>query len=145
MLWRSPSHRPLDLRIGLDPSVLVVDLFPGITESTLRHMFNTPGVKGVVLKTYGAGNAPTCDWFYKVMSEAVSRGIVILNITQCANGGVNSRYYAGDRLSRAGVISGHDMTCEAAVTKMMHLFGMELSPEEVSKYMGCALIGEVTV
>ena len=145
VLWRSPSHRPLDLRIGLDPSVLVVDLFPGITESTLRHMFNTPGVKGVVLKTYGAGNAPTCDWFYEVMSEAVSRGIVILNITQCANGGVNSRYYAGDRLSRAGVISGHDMTCEAAVTKMMHLFGMGLSPEEVSKYMGCALIGEVTV
>lgn len=144
-LWRSPSRRPLDLRKRLDPSVVVVDLFPGITESTLRHLLNTPGVKGVVLKTYGAGNAPTNEWFYQVMSEAVARGIVILNITQCANGGVNSRYYAGDRLSRAGVISGHDMTCEAAVTKMMHLFGMGLSHEEVSKYLSCSLIGEITV
>lgn len=144
-LWRSPSRRPLDLRKHLDPSVVVVDLFPGITESTLRHMLNTPGVKGVVLKTYGAGNAPTSEWFYKLMSEAVERGIVILNITQCANGGVNSRYYAGDRLSRAGVISGHDMTCEAAVTKMMHLFGMGLPSAEVAKYLSCSLIGEITV
>ncbi|MDE7153170.1 MAG: asparaginase [Muribaculaceae bacterium] len=144
-LWRTPSNRPLDLHLELDPSVVIIDLFPGITQSTLHHLLNTPGAKGIILKTYGAGNAPTNDWFYQEMSDAIKRGLVVLNITQCANGGVNNRYYAGDRLARAGVISGYDMTGEAAVTKMMHLFGMGLSNKDVSKYLCCSLIGEITV
>lgn len=145
-LWRSPSRRPLDVRLNLDPAVMVVDLFPGITEGILRHQLATPGLKGIILRTYGAGNAPTAQWFSDVISEAVERGLVILNVTQCANGGVNDgRYYAGDRLAKAGVISGHDITTEAAITKLMYLFGMGLTPAEVKNYLGCSLIGEVTV
>lgn len=145
-LWRSPSRRPLDVKPHLDPNVMVIDLFPGLTEGILGHQLHTPGIKGIILRTYGAGNAPTDEWFTAAITDAVTRGIVIINITQCANGGVNDgRYYAGDRLAKAGVISGHDMTTEAAITKMMYLFGLGLSASEVKNYLGCSLIGEVTV
>lgn len=144
-LWRSPSRRPLDVKLSLDPAVMFIDLFPGLSIEVLDHMLHTPGVKGIVLRTYGAGNAPTNDAFIKVITDAIARGMVVLNITQCANGAVLNRYYTGDKLSRAGVISGRDMTSEAAITKMMYLFGLGLAPAEVGKYLSCSLCGEVTV
>ncbi len=144
-LWRSPARRPLDVKPNLDPAVMFIDLFPGLSPNVLNHMLHTPGIKGIVLRTYGAGNAPSLDWFYNEIKDAIDRGIVILNITQCANGGVQKRYYTGDRLTRAGVISGRDMTSEAAITKMMFLFGLGLGSNEVGNYLSCSLCGEVTV
>ena len=145
-LWRSPSRRPLDVKLGLDPAVMFIDLFPGLSPEVLNHMLNTPGVKGIVLRSYGAGNAPSNAWFTDAIKNAVDRGLVILNITQCANGGIHERrYYTGDRLTRAGVVSGRDMTNEAAITKMMYLFGLGLGPAEVRSYLSCSLCGEVTV
>lgn len=145
-LWRSPGHQPLSVHYNMDPSIIIIDLFPGMPEESLRHQLATPGVKGVILKTYGAGNAPTFQWFQDAISEAVGRGIVILNVTQCPNGGVHDRrYFAGDRLSRCGVISGHDITVEAAITKMMYLFGLGLNSKEVESYLSFPLCGEMTV
>ena len=145
-LFRTVTKRPLQVHYGMDPNVLFIDLFPGMTESTLRHMLNTPNVKGIVLRTYGAGNAPTSAWFTDAISDALNRGIVIVNVTQCVNGAVDcSLYDTGNTLSRAGVISGHDITSEAAITKLMHLFGMGLPASSVKKYMEYSICGETTI
>jgi len=145
-LMRVPAKRPLDVRYAMDPGVMVLYLHPGITETSLRHQLATPGIKGIVLKTYGAGNGPTDPWFTAAIREAVARGLVIINVTQCVNGAVHyNRYVAGDLLTQAGVITGHDITTEAAITKMMYLFGLGLGPAEVKNYLGCALCGEVTL
>ena len=145
-LWRVQAKRPLNVQYNLDPNVMIVDLNPGITEGILRHQLSTPDIKGVVLKTFGSGNAPTAQWFTDAVREAVERGIVILNVTQCVNGGVHARLYAaGDQLASTGVVSGHDITSEAAITKMMYLFGLGLSVREVRRYLECSLCGEVTL
>lgn len=145
-LYRVPTKRPLKVRYNLDTNVIYLHLFPGITEKTLSHVLNTPDVKGIVLKTYGAGNAPSEQWLIDLLSDAVERGIVILNVTQCVNGGVNSNLYeTGNTLAHAGVVSGHDITSEAAITKMMYLFGLGLPPESVKKYLAYSLCGEMTI
>ena len=145
-LYRVPSKRPLKVRYTMDTNVMFIDLYPGMSEKILTHILNTPDIKGVVFKTYGAGNAPTDKWFTDAIRDAVSRGIVILNVTQCVNGGIHStRYVTGDCITRAGVVSGHDITSEAAITKMMYLFGMGLPPESVKKYLAYSLCGEMTI
>lgn len=145
-LYRSPSKRPLQVHYDMDPNVMFVELNPGMTEAILRHQLNTPGIKGVVLKTYGAGNSPSEAWFTDAVRDAVDRGLVILNVSQCVNGGVHKGLYeTGKRLTAAGVISGGDMTSEAAITKMMYLFGLGLGANCVKTYLECSLCGEVTV
>lgn len=144
-LWHHPVKDPLKVHLKMDTNVMVLDLFPGISESTVRYMLDTPGVKGIVLKSFGAGNGPTDKWFIDAIREAVSRGIVIVNITQCSNGCVHPmRYLTGWELAQAGVVSGHDLTSEAAITKLMYLFGLGMSPEEVRKYMEHSLCGEMS-
>ena len=145
-LMRHYVEAPVNLRVAMDTNVMFIDLYPGMTEAILRHQFNTPGVKGVVLKTFGAGNTPSAKWFVNVISEAVDRGIVVLNVTQCVNGGVHEkRYVSSDRLAAVGVISGHDITSEAAITKLMFLFGLGLSSDEVKRALLRPIAGEMTV
>ena len=145
-LLRNHAHRPLKVQYNLDRNVMFLTIFPGITETTLRHLLATPRIKGIVLKSRGAGNAPTDRWFVDAIHDAVKRGIVIVNVTQCVNGGVNSeRYMTGNAMSAAGVISGNDITSEAALTKLMYLFGMGLTADEVKKYLNFSLCGEVSI
>lgn len=98
------------------------------------------------METFGSGNAPCEEWFLNMLKEAVDRGIVIVNVTQCRAGSVEMhRYETGHKLLEAGVTSGFDSTTESAVTKLMFLFGHGLTPDEVKEHMNCSLIGEVSI
>lgn len=145
-LSHTALQRPLNARYDMDPSVMSLDLFPGISATTLRHQLATPGIKGIVLRTFGAGNAPTAPWFTDLIREAVERDIVILNVTQCSNGAVDAcRYCGADSLTSLGVVPGRDITFEAAITKLMFLFGIGLTPKAVRHYLNTAICGEVTL
>ena len=145
-LSKTSLNKPLHPRYNLDTSLMSIDLFPGVNKHVLRHQLSTPGIKGVVLRTYGAGNGPTKSWFIDAVRDAISRGIIILNVTQCVNGAVHSnRYMGGDYLSTAGVVSGHDLTFEAAITKMMFLFGLGLGHDEVVRRLTEPIAGELTL
>ncbi len=139
---------PTRLRIAdhLADDVAVIKLFPGMTEQVLRAMFSASNLRAVVLETFGAGNAPTTPWFIEVLQEAISRGIFIVNITQCGSGSVSmSLYDTGLRLQKIGVLCGHDMTTEAAVTKLMYVLGKGLSAEETYRLLSRPLRGEFTL
>ena len=145
-LARPNTGKKLRVQYNLDRSITIIDLFPGLCETTLRHLLHTPGIKGVVMRTYGAGNAPTAPWFLDAVRDAIDRGIIILNVTQCVDGSVRSnRYVGGDMLAAAGVLSGYDMTLEAATTKMMVLFGRGSSPRDVVISLSRPICGEMTV
>ena len=138
-------NEPLVVRKRFDERIAVLKLFPGITPDVVGAVLNTPGLRGVVIETYGSGNAPTEPWFIEALQKAVERGIVILDVTQCKAGAVKLRQYAASvDLDRIGVIGGHDITIEAAVTKMMYLLG-NCSPDEVRHYLNCSIRGELTL
>lgn len=135
------------LRISerMDENVVILKLFPGISERTLRAVLAVEGLKGVVLETFGTGNAPTEPWFIDTLAEAIRRGITIINVTQCQGGAVVMELYeTGLRLRNIGVVCGHDMTTEAAVTKLMWLLGKNLSKEALSAALAEPMRGEFT-
>lgn len=146
LVYQPASRKPLKPHYLMDQNVVILKLFPGISPDVIEAILNIPNLKGVVMETYGSGNAPTKEWFLKMLSDAVAKGIVIVNISQCSAGTVEmDRYETGHKLLEAGVVSGFDSTTESAVAKLMFLFGHGLSPEEVKEHMSCSLIGEVTI
>ncbi|WP_291783600.1 asparaginase [Cecembia sp.] len=130
----------------LDNHVLVLKLFPGITAEVLQSCLAIKDLKGVILETYGSGNSPSESWFLETLEEAVGRGIIILNVSQC-NGGrvIQGRYQTSKDLLRIGVLSGGDITTEAAVTKMMFLLGSGLSDAEIRRKLVKPIAGEMSL
>lgn len=137
--------RPFKPHLLVDPNVVVLSLFPGIQPSLVHAVLHAPGLKAVVIRTFGAGNAMRRPWFIQELHEASRRGILFVNITQCQAGMVHMGLYETSRdLLEAGVVSGYDSTPECAITKLMFLLGQQLPAEELRSKMNTNLAGEIS-
>jgi L-asparaginase len=125
--------------------IIVLKLFPSLNESYIRHVLSIPGLKGVILESYGSGNAPTDKWFLDCLREAIEKGMVIYNVSQLIGGVVaHGRYETSKYLEEIGVISGRDITREAAITKLMFLLGNETNIVDIKRKLLVPLSGELT-
>lgn len=144
-------HQPeenlgLTLHKGFNNKVIILKLFPGISEAAVEAIFSIKDLKGVVMETYGSGNAPTDEWFIDLLKGAIDRNIVILNVSQCPGGKVDQgRYETSEDLENIGVISGLDLTLEAAVTKLMMVLAEEEEKAVIKLRMTNSICGEMTI
>jgi len=138
------TEKDLVLKKTLVRDVLILKLFPGITQNTVEAILNIPNLKGVILETYGSGNAPTENWFLEKIEKMINKGIHIVNITQCSGGSViMGLYETSSTLKSIGVINGKNITTESAIAKMMYLLGLNLSKEQFKNYFEISLRGEL--
>lgn len=138
--------KPFRVQKEICQDILLIKIYPGMKQETLTALVSIPNLKGIVLESYGSGNAPTADWFVRLLSEAVAKGILIINVTQCVEGSVEmGKYAASMALKRIGVINGYDITTESALTKMMLLLGQDMSYQERADKLSRPLCGEMSI
>ena len=139
------KNKKLKIHKSFDNNVAILKLFPGISREFVKAVISTKGLKGLIIETYGSGNAPTYNWFLDDLRNFITGGGIILNVTQCLGGSVEMGLYETSReMLTAGVISGKDLTSEASITKLMFLLGNCTSGEEVTRCLNVSLAGEVS-
>ncbi|RAL62841.1 hypothetical protein DID88_004683 [Monilinia fructigena] len=148
LVCRARSIAKFGVQLNLDTShVACLRIFPGIKPEMIEAVLRIPNLRGLILETFGAGNAPSGDdgSMIKIMKEACERGVIIVNVSQCHSGSVSPLYAPATILGRAGVVFGHDLTTEAALTKLSYLLALpELSYEDITSQMQCSIRGEIT-
>lgn len=142
----TPRAGELSVFTPMNTGIAILQLFPGLRPEVIEAIVNTPGIKGLILETYGSGNAPTDQVFLAKIKEAASKGIIIYNVTQCLGGTVEmGRYETSRKLLKYGVSSGYDITMEAAICKMMYLLAKYSDTNEIKKYLNSSIKGEISV
>lgn len=144
ILLKQKTSKKLKVNTNFDDNVLILKLFPGINKTILHAILHTPNLKGVILETYGSGNAPMEDWFISEIENAIQRGLHIVNVTQCSGGSVlMGTYETSTRLKEIGLISGKNITTEAAITKLMYLLGQNVANSVFKTIFETPLRGEM--
>jgi L-asparaginase len=140
-----PKKHDLMYSSKFSTKVAALKLFPGISEEVFTHIVNTPNLKGLVLETFGAGNAPKQPWVYNTLSKAIKNGLTVLNVSQCLGGSViQTKYETGKHLDQAGVIDCKDMTFETAICKLMFAIENTDTQAKIKKFITTNVCGEIS-
>ncbi len=143
-LLAAKKNKKLVVHKIFEPNILLVKLFPGINKETINHLFSTPNLKGMIFETYGSGNITNEKWFLKALKTIIDKKIPVVNVTQCAGGSVDMNIYSTNVIYRnIGIISGKDISTEAAVTKLMLMLGQNIPANNFKTKFETSLRGEM--
>jgi len=145
LIYHPVTTLPLKIHKTLNNNIALLKLFPGITQQVVESILNIPENKGIIMETYGSGNALTEPWFLEALKRTIARGIPIINVTQCTGGSVIMGVYETSvDLQNIGIIGGNDITTESALAKLMYLLGEQYNLEEIKKWFEVSIRGEIS-